>query len=229
LRSEPERFELYVSRDGDSIGGHLGIFRTPEANYVSIGAVEKSVAAGLLELLPKKCVVFVEQSLYETIEERFQEAVVSPNDIMVVRRGEERLTDPDRAVRLSTLDAPEYSHFGTSFNVPEVPIEWVHERLHKDRVFGVFSEGVLASVASVAAWLPQMAVITGVETNQDFREKGFAVAATSAATREGLAHSESCMLFVRADNLRAVHIYQKLGYRKIGEELWVDVGTGLVP
>jgi hypothetical protein len=26
-----------------------------------------------------------------------------------------------------------------------------------------------------------------------------------------------------------VHVYEKLGYRKVGERLWVDLGTGIRP
>jgi predicted GNAT family acetyltransferase len=36
-------------------------------------------------------------------------------------------------------------------------------------------------------------------------------------------------LFVRSDNHPAISVYEKIGYRKIGEKLWVDVGTGLKP
>jgi predicted GNAT family acetyltransferase len=44
-----------------------------------------------------------------------------------------------------------------------------------------------------------------------------------------LRHAEAAALFVRADNYPAVSVYEKIGYRKIGEKLWVDVGTGLRP
>ena len=42
-------------------------------------------------------------------------------------------------------------------------------------------------------------------------------------------YAEAAALFVRSDNYPAIRVYEKIGYRKIGEKLWVDVGTGLKP
>ncbi len=53
--------------------------------------------------------------------------------------------------------------------------------------------------------------------------------ATSAVTEEALRCAETAALFVRSDNHPAIKVYEKIGYRKIGEKLWVDVETGLKP
>ncbi len=229
LKHEPNNLELFVFRHQGRMTGHLSIFRTPEADYASLSSDAPEGARVLLDLIPKKCVLILEPALYVPIKNVIHSHVVYPNDRMVVGRGQEILTNSDLAVRLSVGDAPEYLRFGTSFNGPQVPLEWAQERLQRGIVFGVFSDDSLASVASVVARLPRMAVIMGVETLQEFRGMGYATAVTSAATREALKHSESCLLFVRSDNSMAIHIYEKLGYKKVGEELWIDVGTGLVP
>lgn len=61
------------------------------------------------------------------------------------------------------------------------------------------------------------------------KEQGYATLATSAITEEALGSAEAAALFVRSDNYPAVSVYEKIGYRKIGEKVWVDVGTGLRP
>jgi hypothetical protein len=38
----------------------------------------------------------------------------------------------------------------------------------------------------------------------------------------------SCLV-CGVDNYPAIWVYEKIGYKKIGEKLWVDVGTGLKP
>jgi predicted GNAT family acetyltransferase len=48
-------------------------------------------------------------------------------------------------------------------------------------------------------------------------------------TEEALKNAEAAALFVRSDNYPAIKAYEKIGYKKIGEKLWVDVGTGLKP
>ncbi|MCL4518229.1 MAG: GNAT family N-acetyltransferase [Thaumarchaeota archaeon] len=69
----------------------------------------------------------------------------------------------------------------------------------------------------------------GVETRQEFRRRGYGSIVVSAAVREALKHSRCCSLFVRSDNEQALGLYWALGFKKIGEELWVDLGTGLIP
>jgi ribosomal protein S18 acetylase RimI-like enzyme len=229
LEHEPNNFELFVSRDQDRITGHVSMFHAPEASYVAMASTNPQGVGALLDLMPRKCVLIIGPGLYDSIKDNIPSHVVYPNDIMVVTKGNETITNPELAVRLSVGDASEYLRFGTSFSVPQVPLEWAQERLAKDIVFGVFSDDSLASVASVAARLPEMAVIMGVETLQEFRGRGLATVVCSAATREALKSSESCELFVRSDNSAAIHVYEKLGYSKVGEELWIDIGTGLAP
>ena len=148
---------------------------------------------------------------------------------MVVERGEERLRNPELATRLSRESDIEYSNFGSSFNLPALPIEWIRKRIDEDTIFGAFADGKLASVASLVAWLPQMAVIMGVETKPEFRRRGLGAVAVSAAVREALTLSQSCSLFVRSDNAAALSLYREIGFKKVAEELWIDIGTGLIP
>ena len=229
LEHETNNFELFVCRDHDRITGHLSVFRSLEADYTSLSSTTAYGAGALLNLVPTQCVLIVEPGLYESIKRIIPSHVVYPNDRMVVAKGHEILVNSDLAVRLSVRDASKYLRFGASVNSPQVRLEWAQERLQRDIVLGLFSDGSLASVASLVARLPSMAVIMGVETLQEFRRMGYATVVSSAATKEALKYSESCALFVRSDNSAAIHIYEKLGYRKIGEELWIDVGTGLIP
>ncbi|MGB8781077.1 MAG: GNAT family N-acetyltransferase, partial [Candidatus Bathyarchaeia archaeon] len=69
----------------------------------------------------------------------------------------------------------------------------------------------------------------GDYTDPNYRNKGYALLATSAVTEEALRQAEAAALFVRSDNYPAIRVYEKIGYRKIGERLWIDVGTGLRP
>lgn len=104
-------------------------------------------------------------------------------------------------------------------------IEWVT----KLPIYGVFKKDVLISYAGSFIQLPQVWMIGGVYTDPKHRNKGYALLATSAVTEEALGQAEAAALFVRSDNYPAIRVYEKIGYRKIGEKLWVDVGTGLRP
>src|SRR5487761_457825 len=224
-----KRYQLYVCRAGNDVKSHLGIYTTPEAVYVSLGG-EPNAAESLLEFVPEKAVLTAPVMLRHLVERVLRWDAIYPNDIMVVKRGEERLRNSDLATRLSSKSDIEYSTFGSSFNVPAVPMEWIRECLDRDIIFGVFADGnKLASVASLVAWLPQVAIIMGVETKPEFRRRGLGATVVSAAVREALRRSQSCSLFVRSDNAAAVSLYTELGFKKVAEELWIDMGTGLIP
>lgn len=101
--------------------------------------------------------------------------------------------------------------------------------LSKTKVYGAFVEGRLVAHAAAPIKNPKTWVIEEVYTIPEFRNKGYATLVTSGITEEALKNSESASLFVRSDNCPAIKVYQKIGYRKIGERVYVDVGTGLRP
>ena len=88
---------------------------------------------------------------------------------------------------------------------------------------------MLVSVASATAFHPEISVIIAVETRKEFRRRGYGSSVVSAAVREALDRSRSCALWVAARNAEAQAVYGQLGFKKVGEELWVDIGTGVTP
>ncbi|MDG6996886.1 MAG: GNAT family N-acetyltransferase [Nitrososphaerota archaeon] len=228
LQRGEKGFELHVCRVGDEVKAHLSIYATPEATYIDLGG-DSNAAKSLLPLVPEKAVLMTTNTLRDQVTSELKFDKIYSNDIMVVKRGEEKLKSPNLATRLSRKHDVDYSAFGASFNVPVVPIEWIRERLENDIVYGAFANSTLASVASLVAWLPEVAVIMGVETKPEFRGRGLGSIAVSATVREALKLSQCCNLFVRSDNEQAIGLYRALGFKKIGEELWIDIGTGLVP
>lgn len=228
LEFEAARYTLHVCYIDGKVKGHLGIYLGDDAKYVSIGGTPRA-AESLLGFVPKKAVVTVPPSLGAMIVRRLKHDAMFPNDIMVVRRGEAKLEKAGMARRLTRNHVSEYSSFGSSFNAPKGNTRWIRERLKKSLVFGSFFGGNLVSIASLVAWLPQVAVVMGVETKEEYRRRGFGMMVVSAAVEEALKRSESCALFVRSANTEAIRLYRKLGFRKFGEEFWIDRGTGIVP
>jgi ribosomal protein S18 acetylase RimI-like enzyme len=228
LQQRDRRYVLNICRIDGDIKGHLSTYDTPEAIYTNLGG-ELIAAKALLPLISKKTVLTTTKALGNLVTKQLKCDAIIQDDHMVLPRGEENLKNPDAARRLSREYESEYSTFGLSFNIPSVPMEWIRERLDTDIVYGIFENGNVASVASIVAWLPKVAVIMGVETKPEFRKRGYGTEVVSAAVKEGLRLSETCSLFVRADNEQAVSIYKKLGFKKVAEELWIDFGTGLVP
>lgn len=228
LKNGIARYTLHACKDGGRIIAHLGLYKGEDAEYASLGGSEEAVK-NLLDLVPSKAVITVPPALGEVVVSRTKPDKVYPNDIMAVERGSERLGDIQHVRRLTVRDAARYSEFGSSFNVPKVNLRRIRESLKERVVFGAFSDDSLVSIASLVAWLPRVSVVMGVETKDRFRRRGFGTSVVSDSIKEGMARSGSCTLFVRSDNHEAIRLYRRLGFRKIGDELWIDRGTGIVP
>ena len=223
-----KRYSLRVCLVGNSVKAHLGTYDTPEAKYTSLGGDLKA-AGGLLRFIPDKAVITTPPKFRELVTDKFPASVVYPNDIMILGRGDEKLQDPGLARKLTSSAAIEYATFGSSFNVGGISEKWSLEQIRNYVIFGIFVDDKLASVATIGAWLPKVAVILAVETKPEFRGKGLGAKVVSAAVQEALKRSQTCSLFVRSDNEAAVALYRKIGFRKFGEELWIDKGTGIIP
>lgn len=82
--------------------------------------------------------------------------------------------------------------------------------------YGVWNNGELVATAGTHVWSPAegVAAIGNVFTRPDWRGKGYATACTAAVTAEALSVGlESIVLNVRHDNVAAIHVYEKLGFR----------------
>jgi len=233
LLREPERTTVYAAYGGDgSLRGHLLVYRGFAAVQLACRIDgEERAARRLLELLPgERMVLFCPPGLLDAVRERFPGARFYPEYQMYVARGAERLLAPNSAERLRPECAPLlaelYSSGEPQFARSE---ERCRELLDKQRVFGVFADNRLVSVAVAVERLPEAWEIIGVFTNPNYRGRGFATMATSVATEESSRHADGVSLWVGSDNVPAITVYQKLGYEKVGESYWVDVGTGLKP
>jgi len=227
LKFESDRFELYVLRNEGRIVAHLSNYHAPEADYVNIGGREVAILP-LLTLVPRRAVVTLTVDAFEAAKGSIRADSVCRVDLMLVRRGEVRLADPRGAVELSEKHANKYASFSPPGS-PQAPIDYARDHLARHQTFGVFDDGTLVAVASLGALLPDMAVIMAVETLKESRRKGHGTAVVSATVREALNHSKACSLWVASENAEAVSLYRKLGFKKVGDVLWADIGTGQHP
>jgi predicted GNAT family acetyltransferase len=150
---------------------------------------------------------------------------------MLVKRGKAKLFKSKNARRLYyEADASRFDILLSSReNRPRGRTQRYLSWIRAMPTYGVFIDNELVSYAGSFLQLPEVWMIGGVYTHPNHRNKGYATLATSAVTEEALRNAEAAALFVRSDNYSAIRAYEKIGYRKIGEKLWIDVGTGLRP
>ncbi|MHA1469231.1 MAG: GNAT family N-acetyltransferase, partial [Candidatus Asgardarchaeia archaeon] len=77
-----------------------------------------------------------------------------------------------------------------------------------------YEKELLASLATSTEFLDSVALIREVYTHPSFRNKGLATSVCSAISKELLSLSKEVILWVAKDNLPAIRVYEKIGFKK---------------
>jgi RimJ/RimL family protein N-acetyltransferase len=231
IQNDPQHTTVYAALEGGNLLGYILVYTGTDVPSVILECKEE-VADSLLERAPPDgFIVHTPPNLLHAIRKRFPYAKHYIEDWMIVRRNEAQFFKSDLVRKLN----PEVDSMGLLqllLGREDRPVDMVKryaDWIRKMPTYGVIREGRLVSYASSYIQLPQIWLIGGVYTHPGYRNIGYATVATSAITEEALKEASCAALFARSDNYSAVRVYEKIGYRKIGEKVWVDVGTGLKP
>ena len=82
--------------------------------------------------------------------------------------------------------------------------------------FGFFKRGRLVSYAASPEFLEDLAIVRGVFTAPDERDRGFSKSVCSALVKRLLDEGREVMLYVSKDNAAALRVYRSVGFRKTG-------------
>ena len=231
LQYKPEYTTMYLALDEGKMEGYILIYTGLGFPSVVLEC-RKGLADKLLDYAPRgRFILHAPIDSIPVVRDRFPEANYYLEEWMVVRRGEERTFKSELVRRLSTRDdADQLAHLvQLRRSVVVRDVERYMEQITDRPTYGVFLDGRLISYASVLIQLPQVWVIGGVYTHPDYRNRGYGTLVTSAVTEEALKNAGCAALFVRTDNYPAIRVYSKIGYKRFGEKVWVDVGLGMKP
>ena len=231
IQYTPEHTTTYVAFENEKPKGYILIYTGSEFPSV-VMECRSSIAKRLIGYAPEcKFVMHAPPNLLSIVMRRFPDAKHYVEDWMLVRKGEANFLKSEHVRRLRTEDdaLKLFTLLETREDRAPMSVKRYFDWMNKMPLHGVFIENELVSYAGSFVQLPQVWMIGGVYTNPKHRNKGYATLATSAVTEEALKNAEATALFVRSDNQPAIKAYEKIGYKKIGEKIWIDVGTGLKP
>jgi RimJ/RimL family protein N-acetyltransferase len=230
IQYEPEHTTTYVAFENRNLKGYILSYTALDFPSVILEC-ENSIAEKLIEYAPENhFIMHATPNLLPIIEGKFPNAKHYVEDWMLVKKGEAKFFRSEHVHRLSSEnDASKLAILLSSREDRPKRTKRYMDWISKMPTYGVSIDSELVSYAGSFLQLPQVWMIGGVYTHPNHRNKGYATLATSTVTEEALKHAETAALFVRSDNLPAIRVYEKIGYKKIGEKLWVDMGTGLKP
>jgi RimJ/RimL family protein N-acetyltransferase len=231
VQYDPSHTTAYVASRKDDVLGYILIYTGTDVPSVVLEC-EEDAAETLIAYAPENhFIAHTTTNLLRVTKRKFPKAKDYTENWMLATKHEATFRSSRRVKRLRTEeDATMLAELllqrkDRPRRLMSKYVEWVT----KMPIYGVFEKGELVSYAGSFIQLPQVWMIGGVYTDPKHRNKGYALLATSAVTKEALRQAEAAALFVRSDNYPAIRVYERIGYRKIGEKLWIDVGTGLSP
>jgi len=230
LKYDPAHTDMFAAFEDNALKGYLLIYHGTEVLSVVLEC-EEDAADKLIEHAPRdKFILHTSPSILPAARRRYPEAEHYVESWMVVERGHAKFFHSRLVRRLEVSDARELaSLLSEREDRPTGALQQYESMIGHMPLCGVFVDGSLVSYAASFIQMPELWMIGGVYTHPGWRNRGYATLATSAITEEALKSAEKAVLFVRADNHPAVRAYEKIGYRKIGEKIWVDVGLGRRP
>jgi GNAT superfamily N-acetyltransferase len=231
IQHETEHTTMYAAFEDNVLKGYILIYTALDFPSVILEC-ENGTAEKLIAYAPENgFIMHTPPNLLPIIKSKFQNAKHYVEHWMLVKKSEinffrselvRRLCTKDDASKLAVL-------LSSREDRPKGTVKRYMDLISRTPTYGVFVNHEMVSYAGSFIQLPQVWMIGGVYTHPNQRNKRYATLATSAVTEEALKNAEAAALFVRSDNYSAVKVYEKIGYKKIGEKLWVDVGTGLKP
>ena len=135
--------------------------------------------------------------------------------LMTVHSGEEKPQIRHTIVRLDASYAEEIASIlreGSPEIWSDVTRQQVVEGMDDQAWVGIKVKDELVSLCSfrVTEW---MGHVGRVATHKKYRNRGYATSTVSYAVKNMLQNRSDAIIFVRADNLSAIHVYQNVGFK----------------
>ncbi len=227
LKEEADRVQCWAARESGSYRGYLLLwYRKRYPNAILRGTGD--AAGSLLSKAPMDGITFLaEPHLARCLRESREVRAGLLMDMMWVDRKTARPVRGKRARRLTAADGPSVA---TLFEEADLGAyrdwaAWIDQGI----AYGAFEGRRLVAVGGTHVQSEDICLVGGVYTAKNYRRRGYAAEVNSAIMQEALWRVPQVSLMVVSANRPAVRLYEKLGYRKVGEWAWMDVGTGRLP
>lgn len=212
-----EMSTLYAAVEDGQVVGVCSIYRALSKPSVVLSTSTTEIKKALLEMAleeisgefislcqPDEIKIFRNYStiLHMHLE---QQMVANPpnliriDSVKVMRVSKEELANLDRFYREQKSEA------------------WTPLQFKVGPVYCVKQNGKIVSAAGTHIKTPQIAHLGNIVTDEAYRNRGFATACTSILAANLSSKGRIISLFVNTENKPAIHIYEKLGFKKTRE------------
>ena len=213
--------EIYLAIENTKIVGVGSIYRAYPIPSIVLGAAEddakqaliantlKEISGDFISLLPlDEASLFRKHSTVLRCHNEFQMITHEPREVKTGDIG---------VSRVSSKELEALNQFYVNHNAEA----WTPIQFKTGPYYCVKREGKIVSAAGVHIVTPQIAHLGNIATDEAFRGQGFATACTAALAKNLSSKGRIISLYVKVDNAPAIHLYEKLGFTKSRDILFL--------
>lgn len=213
--------DVYNATQDSEIVGVCTICRAFATPSIVFGAAPLNVKRALFEKafieLPNKFISLC----YPDVTTLFKEdAIILHSHLeqqMVTDFSEQIEPSSVKVEKIRVNDLPLLEKFYTEHGAEA----WTPLQFKVGPYYCVKDNGTIVSVAGVHLLTPQIAQLGNIVTDEAYQGRGFATACTRTLTADLTQKKRIVSLFVRKDNLPAIHMYEKIGFRKVRDIIFL--------
>lgn len=217
-----EASTLYCAYEGNRIVGVCSVFHGFSKPAVALGATTKQAKRILFETalseVKNEFISIVPVAEFDFLVE-YTSIVDFHYEQQMITDKPCKVNDTNKAVRVSENQLNELD----KFYIKQCSPGWIPLQFKVGPVFCIKQEGRIVSAAGVHICTPYIAQLGNIATEEAYRNRGFASACTSALATQLAANKRTISLYVRTDNRPAIHVYEKLGFSKKREVVFVTM------
>ena len=215
--------EILLAFERDKIEGMMLIYRK---SIVQLRGNRKAVEMLLEKLNLEKVELQAPEGYKQQILKKYRPIMSQKIILMTLERGCERLQIRHPVVKLSVYDAEKIAFLMRSAD----PDYWgtitgqqIAEGMKRTNWFGLKVDGEIVSVGSML--LTDWAGLIGVvATHKSYRKRGYATSVVSEIAKQILEKLPLAIIYVLGNNLPAIRVYQKVGFKPYKSYFFMKVG-----
>ncbi len=222
-----EASTLYCAWDGNGIVGVCSVFHGFSKPAIALAAASKQGRRFLLETALREVKnEFI--SIFPVAEFDFLMQYASTIDVhyeqQMITDTPCKVNNMTKAVRVSEDELSELNEFYIDQHSPG----WIPLQFKVGPFYCVKQEGRIVSAAGVHICTPYIVQLGNIVTEEGYRNRGFASACTSVLATQLEVNNRIISLYVRTDNRPAIRMYEKLGFVKKCEVVFVTMRKNIV-